>query len=51
MQKFSYHTHTNILGFDGKNTAEEMIKKAEEIGFEEIGISNHFIYHPNLQIL
>ena len=49
MQKFSYHTHTNILGFDGKNTAEEMIKKAEEIGFEEIGISNHFIYHPNLQ--
>ena len=49
MQKFSYHTHTNFLGFDGRNTAEEMIKKAEEIGFEEIGISNHFIYHPNFK--
>lgn len=49
MQKFSYHTHTNFMGFDGRNTAEEMIKKAEDIGFEEIGISNHFIYHPNLK--
>lgn len=48
MQLFSYHTHTNIFGFDGKNTAEEMIARAEEIGFKEIGISNHFIYHPNL---
>lgn len=48
MQKFSYHTHTNILNFDGRNTAEEMIKRAEEIDFEELGISNHFIYHPNL---
>lgn len=48
MQRFSYHTHTNIFGFDGKNTAEEMIQRAEEIGFEEIGISNHLIYHPNL---
>lgn len=48
MQLFSYHTHTGFLGFDGKNTAEEMIKRAEEIGFEEIGISNHLIYHPNL---
>lgn len=49
MQLFSYHTHTNFSGFDGKNTAEEMINRAEEIGFKEIGISNHLIYHPNLQ--
>lgn len=48
MQLFSYHTHTNIFNFDGKNTAEEMISRAEEIGFKEIGISNHLIYHPNL---
>lgn len=48
MQLFSYHTHTNIFNFDGKNTAEEMIARAEEIGFKEIGISNHLIYHPNL---
>lgn len=48
MQLFSYHTHTNIFNFDGKNTTEEMISRAEEIGFKEIGISNHLIYHPNL---
>ncbi len=49
MQKFTYHCHTNGLGiFDGQNTASEMITKAEEIGFEEIGISNHFVFHPNI---
>lgn len=49
MQKFSYHTHTNSLGiFDGSNSAEEMIKKAEEIGFTKLGISNHMAFHPNM---
>ena len=49
MQKFSYHTHTNALGiFDGHHSAAEMIRRAEEIGYEEIGISNHLVYHPNL---
>jgi len=47
MQKFSYHTHTNTLGvFDGSFSAEEMIKQAEAIGYTELGISNHMIYHP-----
>ncbi len=50
-QKFSYHTHTNALGiFDGKHSAKEMIQRAEELGYEELGISNHLICHPNLQI-
>ena len=49
MQKFSYHTHTNALGiFDGHHSAAEMIRRAEEIGYEEIGISNHLVYHPKL---
>lgn len=51
MQNYSYHTHTNALGrFDGKNTAEEMIQKAQEIGFQAIGITNHLIYHPNMPV-
>lgn len=49
MQKFTYHTHNNNLGvFDGHNTAEEMIARAEELGFETIGVSNHLIWHPNV---
>lgn len=49
MQKFTYHTHNDNFGiFDGKNTAEEMISKAEELGFETIGVSNHLIWHPNI---
>lgn len=48
MQKFSYHTHTNSFGlFDGRNSAKEMIKKAEEIGYVELGISNHICCHHN----
>lgn len=49
MQKFSYHSHTNTFGiYDGHNSAQEMIKKAEEIGFEELGISNHLILKDNV---
>lgn len=49
MQKFTLHCHTHALNcFDGRNTADEMISKAEELGFEAIGISNHFCWHPNV---
>lgn len=49
MQKFSYHTHNNAFDiFDGHNTCSEMMTKAEEIGFEELGVSNHLIWHPNI---
>lgn len=52
MQKFSLHTHTNSLGiFDGQHSIEEMIEQAEKVGLEEIGISNHFCYHPNAECL
>lgn len=44
MQKFSFHMHT--IGFDGRNTEEEMLQKAIDLGFEKIGFSNHFIVHP-----
>lgn len=51
IQSFSYHTHTNSFdSYDGHNSAEEMIKRAEDVGYTEIGISNHLIYHPNLNI-
>ena len=45
MQKFSYHSHTNGI-YDGHNSIEEMITRAEELGFESYGISNHLTCHP-----
>lgn len=49
MQKYTYHTHNNFEGvFDGTSSCEDMIAKAVELGFKEIGISNHFIVHPNI---
>lgn len=49
MQTYTYHCHTNTLGiYDGNNSADEMISRAEELGFTEIGISNHLICHPNI---
>ena len=49
MQNYTYHSHTCALNkYDGKNTALEMITRAEELGFEAIGISNHMCYHPNI---
>jgi histidinol-phosphatase (PHP family) len=46
VQDFSLHTHT--IGFDGRNTPMEMISRAGELGLLHIGISNHFIVHPNI---
>lgn len=43
MQNFSYHTHTVFS--DGHNTIEEMLDRAEELGWREIGISDHLIVH------
>ncbi len=49
MQNYTYHSHNNSQGvFDGRCSAEEMIAKAEEIGFEAIGVSNHLCVHPNM---
>lgn len=47
LQNFSLHTHSK--GFDGKNTVEEMALAAQNVGFEKLGISNHFIVHPNIK--
>ena len=47
IQDFTLHTHT--IGFDGKNTAEQMIAAARDAGFKTIGISNHFIVHPEIR--
>ncbi len=49
IQKFSYHTHTDFS--DGRNSAEEMILKAKEIGWQEIGISDHLTIHKNIKTL
>lgn len=46
MQNFTLHTHT--IGFDGKNTVAEMVARATELGLATIGISNHFIVHPEI---
>ena len=51
MQKFSYHTHTNSFGiYDGHNSASEMIAAAENIGYTEIGISNHMICKKGISL-
>ena len=46
MQKFSYHTHTDFS--DGSNTLEQMLQQAVNLGWEEIGISDHLIVHKNI---
>lgn len=46
MQDFSLHTHS--IGFDGKNTPAQMAARATELGLHTIGISNHFIVHPDI---
>lgn len=45
-QNFSYHVHTNFS--DGKNSLEEMLNRAVELGWDEIGISDHLIVHKNI---
>ncbi len=47
IQKFTYHAHTNFS--DGKCTALEMVRRAKEIGFTEIGITDHLIVHKNMR--
>ncbi len=46
-QNFTLHTHT--IGFDGRNTPADMVSHAHELGFDTIGISNHFILHPDIR--
>lgn len=46
-QTFTLHTHT--IGFDGRNTISEMVKRAGELGFTTIGISNHLTVHPDIK--
>lgn len=47
LQNFTLHTHTNE--FDGKNTVTEMVNSAYRKGMKTIGISNHFIVHPDIK--
>lgn len=39
MQNFDLHMHTTYC--DGKNSAEEMIRAAESLGLETVGLSGH----------
>ncbi len=45
-QKFTLHTHT--MGFDGLHSAAGMVAAAKNSGMHTIGISNHFIVHPDV---
>ena len=47
MQKFSYHTHTKFS--DAENTLEEMLSQAVNLGWEEIGISDHMVIHKDIK--
>jgi len=44
IQEYTLHTHT--VGFDGRDTVQTMVNHARELGFDTIGISNHFIVNP-----
>ena len=37
--KSNFHTHTTFC--DGKSTAEEMVQRALELGFDRLGFSGH----------
>ena len=39
MLRANYHTHTKFC--DGDNTAEEMVQRALDLGFEHLGFSGH----------
>ena len=42
-----YHTHSNFSRFGhGKNTIEQMVYYANEIGLEEFAITDHGLSHP-----
>lgn len=45
--KYTLHMHT--IGFDGRNSVAEMVNRARELGFDTIGISNHFIVNPDIK--
>lgn len=47
VQNFSLHTHS--VGFDGRSSVREMIDAARARGITTLGISNHFIVHPNIK--
>ncbi len=47
MQKFSYHTHTVFS--DGADTIDAMLAQAVNLGWAEIGISDHMIIHKNIK--
>ncbi len=44
IQHYTLHTHT--VGFDGRDSAQAMINCARDMGFDTVGISNHFIVNP-----
>ncbi len=46
-QDFTLHTHTDA--FDGRNSVAQMVAQASDLGMSAIGISNHFILHPNIK--
>lgn len=46
--KIDYTLHTHTVGFDGRNSAEDMVRAARARGFKTIGFSNHFIVHPDI---
>jgi len=47
IQNYTLHTHT--VGFDGLDSIQAMINQARNMGFDTIGISNHFIVHPTIK--
>ncbi|MCF6175930.1 MAG: histidinol-phosphatase [Victivallaceae bacterium] len=47
-EKLTLHCHT--IFSDGGSTIDEMVMRAVECGFSAIGISDHLVLHPTLEV-
>ena len=48
-QQIDYSLHTHTVGFDGRDTVENMVLAAKVRDIKTFGISNHFILHKNIK--
>lgn len=47
VQNFGYHTHSTYS--DGRNSLADMIEQAINLGWDEIGFSDHLIVHKDMK--
>ena len=48
-ENIDYSLHTHSVGFDGRDSVDNMVKVARANGIKTLGFSNHFIVHPYIK--